>query len=68
MITGWILAAIGLFTIVGVVVFNIGMNTRRAQRLVGLIGIAGAKIVYAILGLIMIVIGILYLTGVYPVS
>ena len=68
MLTGWILIAIGLFTIVGVVILNIGMNTARAQRMVRLIGIAGAKILYTIIGLFVLVYGILLVTGVATIS
>jgi len=60
---GWFFIAIGLFTIVGVVIFNIGMNTRKAQRLVKFIGVTGAKIFYTIVGIFALVYGILILTG-----
>ena len=63
MVTGWVLLAIGLFIIFGVVIFNIGMNSNRAQRMVNLIGIGGTKIVYGILGIAITVLGILYLTA-----
>lgn len=59
----WLFIGIGLFTIVGVVIFNIGMNTRRAQRMVRFIGVGGAKVLYTIIGIALLVMGVLSLTG-----
>lgn len=68
MLGGWILLAVGLFTVIGVVIFNIGMQTRKAQSLVSLVGVAGAKIIYTIVGVFCIVYGILTITGIVPFS
>jgi hypothetical protein len=51
----YLLYAIGVFTALFVGLFKIGLNTRRAQRLVRLIGEAGARIFYIILGTAIII-------------
>lgn len=59
-----ILLVAGLYLIVGVVIFNIGMEGRRAQRLVRFIGVAGTKIVYIIMGLAFVVTAIASFIGI----
>ncbi|MEX1376530.1 MAG: hypothetical protein AB1Z23_03540 [Eubacteriales bacterium] len=68
MFLGWFFIAAALFTIVGVVIFNLGMNTARAQRMVKLIGVGGAKVLYTIIGIFLLVYGILIVTGTVVVS
>lgn len=55
----WLYLAIGAFTFFGVAIFNIGMETRRAQRLVNFMGYGGAKVFYGILGLALMILGLL---------
>jgi len=59
-----ILLLAGLYLIVGVAIFNIGMQGRRAQRMVRFIGVAGTKIVYIIMGLAFTTVSILSFIGV----
>jgi len=59
----WIFIAVGLFDIVCVVILNLGMNTRRAQRMVRFIGVAGAKIVYTVIGIALLTTGIAAVMG-----
>ena len=68
MFYGWLFLLVGLFELVGVVIFNIGMKSGRAGRLANLIGVAGAKIVYGLIGVGFIVYGVLVLTGTIPRS
>lgn len=55
---------IGLYLAVGVGIFNLGMNGRRAQRMVSFIGVGGAKIFYIAAGILLIGTAIASLTGV----
>lgn len=59
-----ILLVAGLYLIVGVAIFNIGMQGRRAQRMVKFIGVAGTKIVYIIMGLAFIATAIASFVGI----
>ncbi|MBN2878573.1 MAG: hypothetical protein JXN65_02990 [Clostridia bacterium] len=63
MFYGWLFLLVGIFELVGVVIFNIGMQSGRAARLAGLIGVVGAKIVYGVIGVGFIVYGALVVTG-----
>jgi len=63
MFYGWLFLLVGLFELVGVVIFNIGMKSGRAGRLADLIGVVSAKVIYGAIGVGFIVYGILVLTG-----
>jgi len=63
MFYGWLFLLVGIFELVGVVIFNIGMKSGRAARMVDLIGVVGTKIVYGVIGVGFIVYGALLLTG-----
>lgn len=64
-LVGWLIAAIGLFTMVCAAAdFYWFMNSRKAQLLVGILGRRGARIFYILLGLTILVVSGLVLSGV----
>lgn len=65
----WVLVAVGVFSISGSV-FNWEwfMNHRKARFFSNLLGRAGARIFYGILGIAFIVLGILFATGIIQKS
>ncbi len=59
MIAGVLLILAGLFTLAGVIQnWNWFFNSRRARFIVAIFGREGARIVYGILGIVMVVFGI----------
>lgn len=60
----WALILLGLYIFIGIIIFNIGMNSNKAQPLVSILGVKGAKTVYGIIGIIVITLGTLSLLGI----
>lgn len=57
-VTFIILIVLGIY-LIGAGIFRIGLKTRKAIRIVGMIGEAGTRILYTVIGISLIVIAIL---------
>jgi len=61
---GWFFVAIGLFAVSGAVFdWEWFMTNRKARFFVAIFGRTGARVFYAILGLLLVGLGIAFLTG-----